>query len=560
MSEQLKALYTRLIINQIHDVDHWYIPFKVFAQEVAVFSEGLKNREIDPEGDSDLLWKLLYQKDNSVSSRGQSNPGEAAIQKLIDSPDFLGALRSFLLNPDKAHFAPMVEIWQRVSEKNNPVLWNRVAAARTQTVSTTVDQSKFDQVFYWLQRQKYIKPYTQADGSWFAKNLYLIEQFHSIFEDELKDGSVEKGYDPYYLSMFVWFLYENIGNQFTLKKQLVKYGPPGTGKTYLAHQEAKQSFELWESSFAPDNQFQFEDHYQLVQFHPSFGYEDFIEGMRPKLIDGQAQLCLQNGIFKSFCMQAARWEIDLHPIIPKGKTAADLSVAEVFGLKEQSPDTFKGPHWDYLWKLDPAILDELTLEESLPPYFFVIDEINRAELSRVFGELMICLEYRGSKGLGLIQTQYAGLNDEDTGMISQGGGHHFFVPHNLYLLGTMNSIDRSVESFDFALRRRFRWELVLPDPGLVTYHWEQAHKDWSGLGEGLKSLNQQISNNEQLGEDYQIGHAYLMNLRYPQHLNCKEVKKRIWHDSLHPLLHEYLRGTGNENETLNQLEKAFGVN
>jgi 5-methylcytosine-specific restriction protein B len=560
MSEQLKALYIRLIINQIHEVDHWYIPFKLFAKDVLVFSEELKNREIDPVDDSDLLWKLLYRMDNGVSSRGQSNPGEAAIERLIASPEFREALRSFLLKPDKEHFDPMVETWQRISQKNNPVLWNRVAAARTQAVSTTVGQSKFNQVFYWLQKQKLIDPYAQGDDSWFEKNLYLIEQFHSVFQEELKDGSVESGYDPYLISMFVWYLYENIGNQFTLKKQLVKYGPPGTGKTYLAHQEAKQAFEVWQSSYDTDGRFKFEDHYQLIQFHPSFGYEDFIEGMRPKLIDGQAQLCLRNGIFKSFCMRAARWEIDLHPILTEGKTVADLTVAEVYSLKKNHPEVFGGDYWDYLWKLDSDILDELTLEEVLPPHFFVIDEINRAELSRVFGELMICLEYRGSKGLGLIQTQYAGLNDAKTGMIEQGIHYQFFVPHNLYLLGTMNSIDRSVESFDFALRRRFRWELVLPDPGLVTYHWEQSHKDWSGLGDSLKSLNQQISDHEQLGEDYRIGHAYLMNLRYPHHLSCKEVKKRIWHDSLRPLLHEYLRGTGSEEEALNQLAKAFGAN
>ncbi|MFH4238343.1 AAA family ATPase, partial [Acinetobacter baumannii] len=86
----------------------------------------------------------------------------------------------------------------------------------------------------------------------------------------------------------------------------------------------------------------------------------------------------------------------------------------------------------------------------IPPFFFIIDEINRAELSRVFGELMYCLEYRGVKGS--VKTQYANLNTKKTGILELGQTYQFFIPTNIYLIGTMNTIDRSVESFDFALR------------------------------------------------------------------------------------------------------------
>ena len=569
MSENLKTLYTRLVTNQLHVVNHWHTAFMGTAEKVKTLTSDLAEREIDLSTDEDTLRILLFEADNGVSAKGQSILQTGMDKALLGDAGFLQDLKAFLRIPTLKSFNTFKDSWIRVAETNkknkNPLLWNRVAGAATRTVSTTADEPKFNHVFNWLQERGYLPKYSGEDG-WYAKNLFLVEHLQEVFKDELAASTPENPCDDYYLSQFVWYLYENTDNPFALKKQLVKYGPPGTGKTYLSYQEAELAFKIWKSRFAQQSEFQFESNYRLVQFHPSFSYEDFIEGMRPQLVDGQAQLTLQNGVFKDFCKDAAKWEIDLHPILPMGKTMANLTVSELFELRAKHSGVFQDKHhWDYLWALDSQQFAKVTLEEALPPYFFVIDEINRAELSRVFGELMICLEYRGSKGLGLIQTQYAGLNDDKTGMIQQKTSdglstQHFFVPHNLYLLGTMNSIDRSVESFDFALRRRFRWELVLPDPGLVTYHWEQKHKkEWSGLGACLKTLNKKISDNEHLGEDYQIGHAYLMNLRYTTPLNFSEVKKRIWNDSLAPLLHEYLRGTGDEKTTLEALGKAFGV-
>lgn len=564
MSENLKTLYTRLVTNQLHEVNKWHEAFMETAAKVKTLTSELANREIDPTADKETLHTLLFEANNGVSAKGQSILQTGMDEALLGDVGFLEDLKAFLHNPTLDLFNTFKNSWVRVAETNkknkNPLLWNRVAGAATRTVSTTADEPKFNHVFNWLQERGYLPKYSGEDG-WYAKNLFLVEHLQEVFKDELADSTPENPCDDYYLSQFVWYLYENTDNPFALKKQLVKYGPPGTGKTYLSYQEAELAFKIWKSRFAQQSEFQFESNYRLVQFHPSFSYEDFIEGMRPQLVDGQAQLTLQNGVFKDFCKDAAKWEIDLHPILPDGKTMANLTLPELNELRAQNTSVFEDkPHWDYLWALDAAKFSKVTLEDALPPYFFVIDEINRAELSRVFGELMICLEYRGSKGLGLIQTQYAGLNDKATSMIQNGDSHHFFVPHNLYLLGTMNSIDRSVESFDFALRRRFRWELVLPNPELVAYHWEQKHKkEWSGLGECLKTLNKKISDNEHLGEDYQIGHAYLMNLRYTTPLNFSEVKKRIWHDSLAPLLHEYLRGTGDEKATLEALGEAFGV-
>ena len=189
------------------------------------------------------------------------------------------------------------------------------------------------------------------------------------------------------------------------------------------------------------------------------------------------------------------------------------------------------------------------------PYFFIIDEVNRAELSRVFGELMYCLEYRGVKGT--VKTQYANLNNKKTGMLYKDQGYLFFIPTNVYLIGTMNTIDRSVESFDFALRRRFQWEEVTPDTGLLRYHLNLNYKNWGTLADNLEKLNSKIANDPLLGHEYQIGHAYLMNMKYTKSLTIKEVRERIWDDCIRPLLQEYLRGTGKETESISEFKKAF---
>jgi len=192
----------------------------------------------------------------------------------------------------------------------------------------------------------------------------------------------------------------------------------------------------------------------------------------------------------------------------------------------------------------------------VPPFFFIIDEVNRAELSRVFGELMYCLEYRGIKGS--IKTQYAYLNNKLTGMLQTNQGYRFFIPSNIYLIGTMNTIDRSVESFDFALRRRFLWEEVEPDIVLLRYHLNQLCENWKSLADNLERLNTQIANEPLLGNDYQIGHAYLMNLKYAASLKIEKVRERVWDDCIRPLLQEYLRGTGSkEDELIESFKKAF---
>ena len=548
MKSRLKNLYEYLIENQKHELKGWHDTYREFYGQVEKIRERIKlGKGLSHQTDEPFLKKLLYEKSNGIASRGQSVLSYENFKAFIKNERFMSALKQFIEHSNKENFRKFEQAWQETAKdhgaKNNPVLVNRVAAACTLEVSTTVDSGKFNQVFSWLIREGIIPAYPGEDQHWYSKNIFLLKIIKNLQNKEK---------DEFYLSMFVWELYVNMSNPFSLKKQIVKYGAPGTGKTYQARQQTSLRFDIWKEEFAPNSDFTHASQIELVQFHPSFSYEDFMEGLRPVLDDnGTAQLTLQNGVFKDFCRKAARWEIDVHSL-GLDQDWESITIHQLLPCKEELE--LKGDYWQYIFEISDA---SKLVSDAVPPFFFIIDEVNRAELSRVFGELMYCLEYRGIAGA--IKTQYANLNNERTGMIKIDQGYQFFIPTNIYLIGTMNTIDRSVESFDFALRRRFRWEEVAPDTVLLRYHLNEFYKPWTSLADNLEQLNTKISEAPLLGHDYQIGHAYLMDLKYATSLTVKEVRERVWDDCIRPLLQEYLRGTSKEAELMGSFEEAFEV-
>ncbi|EAI4827074.1 hypothetical protein BGG34_00060 [Campylobacter lari] len=230
-------------------------------------------------------------------------------------------------------------------------------------------------------------------------------------------------------------------------KNIIFHGIPGTGKTYTIVNNIK-------------NIIKNENQMLITQFHPSFSYEDFIEGIKPAGIEnGQLKLELKNGIFREFCDKA----------------------------KEEE----KG----FLEKLENGNFNEALSDHG---YFFIADEINRAELSRVFGELLYALEYRGEKGK--IKTQYASMRrDED-----------FYMPENVFFLGTMNDLDKSIDSFDLALRKRFIWQEMECDYGVIRD--EIYAKNIEEYAQACQKLNKKISND--IGEKYQLGHSYFLKIEF----------------------------------------------
>jgi len=176
---------------------------------------------------------------------------------------------------------------------------------------------------------------------------------------------------------------------------------------------------------------------------------------------------------------------------------------------------------------------------------------------------MYSLEYRGYNGR--IKTQYSYLNKKETDAsvyFWNNSEDWFFIPQNVYIIGTMNNIDRSVDSFDFALRRRFMWEEVQPDFNIVrnilTAKWN------NDLASAFEKLNKKIEDEELLGKDYRIGHSYALEIEPIQDRfdSVKEVKSFLWNNYVKSLLEEYLRGLGDERKAqdkLNQFKKEFGI-
>lgn len=358
--------------------------------------------------------------------------------------------------------------------------------------------------------------------------------------------------DVYTRSIFFYYLYDFLYYSL-LDKQTVFYGSPGTGKTYKAKRTAEDHFKAWQllsGAKVP----KFNQAWQVVQFHPSFTYEDFIEGIRPgKLENGNPQLQVVNGIFKEFCKKAAQWEFDYYGTkhfkdSPK-KTTKDPIFATLTVKDVRDSGLLNNERWKHFENQDP---ESLALD-YIPPFFFGIDEINRAELSRVFGELMYCLEYRGLEGK--VRTQFSNLiKDTDTACFWDKEPGYFFVPHNVYIIGTMNIIDRSVESFDFALRRRFCWQRIDPSPSVLRAFLTKDSKKVNlttsfinTIVDKMGWLNDQIKKHPLLGDDFKIGHTYFFEVvKYVEDESPTNVVKRLWRNKLQSLLEEYLRGLGNQ--------------
>ena len=560
---RLKNLYTHLIQNRLQALRVWRKHYEGFTSEVktikAALEQGRSLKDVETYAGTSFeredspfdafAEQLIYRKDNGIASSGLSILAWDDFRLFIGDPGFMDALAALIHEPSRTNFDAFRDRWWSFGKGRRPLLLNRVLAACTLDVSTTVDEGKFQGVYSWLLEEELIPQAGNAADDWHAKNVHLMSALREHFKDELEAKKVS----IHLLSIFVWELFVHMTNPFSLKKQVVRYGPPGTGKTHVAIENAKLRFAMWKTEFAPQGSQLPEEHIEKVQFHPSYGYEDFMEGLRPALVDGKSFLRLQNGIFKDLCKRAARWELDVwrnasSDLVEKKWTA--LTISDLAPYKEK----LREPEWKTLLQHDP----KKRVSEAVPPYFFIIDEMNRAELSRVLGELMLCLEYRGITGA--VETQYAKMNDAETAMLAIAGGYRFFVPHNVYVIGTMNTIDRSVESFDFALRRRFRWEEVKPDTNVLRYNLEEQNRDsWLKIADDLDRLNEAIKDEPLLGPDYQIGHAYLMNLAYPAEFTHPQVRSAVWEDNIAPLIEEYLRGTGKTGELLEVFEKAFGI-
>ena len=495
--------------------------------------------------------------------------------------------------------------------------------------------SKINSETTYIENSRKIKAYRDSNFNWKNYRIFDRENFENI------QGDTQMAQEDTLVKKYASLLKNT--------KNLILTGAPGTGKTYLAKQIAK------ELGCKDDN-------IGFVQFHPSYDYTDFVEGLRPTDKDGNGNVGFErrDGVFKKFCEKAIlpssvtediQKELNENPTIWKVSLertgdnptrtdclkngyirlgwsnygdVADFSnfsgytevggsvvlvafqskmkvgdivlscysateidaVGIVTGDYEYRPEGGDYPRYRTVkwivkgikeniveknhgktltlasvYKLSVSIKDVFDIVEkystnqtlssdsqektSNSPYVFIIDEINRGEVAKIFGELFYCVDpgYRGKEGK--INTQYQNLIKENN--IFHSG---FFIPENVYIIGTMNDIDRSVESMDFAFRRRFSWiEVKAKD----TQYMLDSELDAVFADEAkrrMENLNNAISEIDGLNEAYHIGASYFLKLK-----NYGGDFESLWEYHIKGILQEYLRG--NPNGKLDDLKAAY---
>ena len=450
-------------------------------------------------------------------------------------------------------------------------------------------------------------------GTWSLGNIVLktltditkypdyVKKIESMITEGINIVKQSTQYDEKYL-YYINLLLKN--------RNLILNGAPGTGKTYLAKQVAAQIIYEGDVPEEFEDDASFKTQCKFVQFHPSYDYTDFVEGLRPKNDNGNIGFERKDGIFKEFCaialqnlldskktVQALQNELSVRDLlegfiedsmdngtkfetsgtknefyiidnkeksiivrIPANEKTSEISLpkSDLTTLLENKANikgggdiqTYFGRKHrtqadSYIYVLYDALVKKATPStktKDVAPipekkFIFIIDEINRGEISKIFGELFFSIDpgYRGVKGK--VQTQYQNLISDDD-PFKDG----FYIPENVYIIGTMNDIDRSVECMDFAMRRRFTFkEITAEESGNNMGLSSEATKR-------MQSLNNAISEIEGFNSSFHIGAAY--------YLGASDYEE-LWDLKLQGLLKEYLRGMPDAEDTLETLKKAY---
>ena len=628
--------------QEIYDKGNWIKTqwYDKYLETINLIGENVEN----VHWNNDCIYRLLKSSNNGLSSLnwGLSNEHFEKINKNWNFYEerFNKIWTERNISQDLLEF--ILTKTQELTGKNYSLVINRAICGLLPGIITNAPSTEF---FY--ERLNLIKDIfpeiPDITGNWLLDNLNFVsyckeqvdfqEEYHaSGFIFDLYDyciklsstGGPTMPQDKTLVHQYAKLL-ENTRN-------LILTGAPGTGKTYLARQIAQAM------GCKPDE-------IGFVQFHPSYDYTDFVEGLRPVQDEsgsGQIGFERKDGVFKEFCARALQNLVDsrkteselkselslkekIDAFLLKAKENGDkfyTSKENVFFIKTYNEkkvivmyktkdgtisDTVSIKYSD-LEKLlkenrkiersevklltgraverqedsySSVLINNMLAEPSecivvkennieLKNFVFIIDEINRGEVSKIFGELFYSVDpgYRVSaqeleavraneKQLATIKTQYANLetdgNDFDRALNSADYGH-FFIPENVYIIGTMNDIDRSVESMDFAFRRRFAWAEVEARDTMGML--DKLNEFRPGLAEEakncMKRLNDAISATQDFGPAYHIGASYFLKLN-----QYGGDFKRLWDYHIKGILEEYVRGHPNKTDLMEKFKAAY---
>jgi len=581
--------------------------FSSYKKNVAYFQETIKNATTAEEcNDEGFLYEYMVHRANGIADVGRG--GQYRKNEFNTAYDCWPKIFPILKDSLEKGGVPQENfdaVWKIMYEeapfeRNHPNAIRRLwSGIFPNYLSTTVDITPFNRVYNAIRDVNGDLP--APTYNWLTDNIELINFFnkHITFKD------------PWHSSLFAWIMKYHLDKEETndmdeftsqLKESynLVLTGAPGTGKTWLANAIA-------ESMGASA------DAIEMVQFHPSYDYTDFVEGIRPTKEGGFKRV---DGVFKDFCKKALKagrkdgkdnfddsWNkltdileekdfIDIPYLSKSGCFRVELneygtglasrtyendeydkgnwiqgqskffSKEQLYNIYQGKPGTQKRGHDNYrkaivnYMKSNLGLLDYVEGKESdiIKPFVFIIDEINRGELSKIFGELFFSIDpgYRKKENRKLIKTQYQGLIDKGDDFADG-----FFVPENVYIIGTMNDIDRSVESMDFAIRRRFAWMEITPE--MRKSMWDDRIEEWKEeAGKRMDSLNKAICSPENgLGPEFCIGPAYFLKLEnYSDADNCFD---KLWQLNLRGVIAEYLRGNRKKDEILKKFQNAYDL-
>ena len=587
MSKTKKSL--KQYCDEIDIWDGWRDSYQRFVPK---FISEAKTKSNWQDWDKDVFFEFFERSNDQCVSSLQQGYFTKEEQQNIKSNwnDIAPLLKNLAENQEE----PQWEMYQQIKKKirahtnlDRKAATNRIVASlQPNLLCTIVNEGNLWELFDKLNKYSSDEIPEFIGGDWF-KNSYNIRKF---FQQVLQpQNAMDIVTYPWQMLEYLREIQKNqidMDNYIIEKAELlgkvhnlIFTGAPGTGKTYLAKQIAKQMIGV-----KTDEELEKSGQFAFVQFHPSYDYTDFVEGLRPTQPDenGNIGFELKNGVFKEFCKKASIqktsnfddiYEQFIENVLQNSIFFETPTLKKKFSLEINSkkncnaiPQTEKATKMlitkemirDYVengnirdWKpyttgIGDYIkqnykIDTKDILNKNNPFVFIIDEINRGEISKIFGELFFSIDpsYRGKKGA--VKTQYSNMHEDKN--------EDFYVPENMFIIGTMNDIDRSVESFDFAMRRRFTWEEITAEESAENMNLPKEIKD------RMAKLNEEISKIDGLNASYHIGGAYFLDTEG----KTRTDYEIIWKFRLEPLLKEYLRGMSEVKEKLEKLENAYNA-